>query len=540
MENLENVRLSLDEIGDALKKISSGTKEASQSLVDFHNKVAAFFPNIQYETEAALWADKDDSDDKVKPLWWDDLDDEFELEELHWLTKIQKYELLNADEVKQTMEAIEAGIFAEAALSDQLPGFDKKKYERKEIEKIAALGNEAFDYMLVHNLKLALHISRRYSRKIGLEDAFSYAVIGTMQAIRKFDWKLGNQFSTYATWWIRQSLSREIADSGTTIRIPVHAVDRANTYQRDLRILREREYTTASEVVVRDKFGNVIKTYPALPPCKIEVEMDSTLTCALEAMAEQLEFWDVFHQAPWLLSKFETPDDFVSFSEYADISKDLSERLTTYVLSKREIEVIHYRYGYGSSEPMTLEDIGKIYFLTRERVRQIESKALKKVNDFLVDVNLQNYWDEIERATKTYLESLQHAPAAIAAKNKRRKLEQQAEKYWIKKQKQSVEKINDGQRDMSPFINANFQRTKRASEGQVTLVKWALDILKEADLPEKTLLISRARLENPAASLTELARLFDDKGITKDVVSGTIRRLIAKASRDSGITPPEV
>ena len=540
MENLENIRLSLDDIGDALKRLSSGTKEESQSLVDFHHKVAAFFPQIQYETSEELWDDEVELDEKIKPLWWDDLDEEFELEELHWLTRIQKYELLKADEVRQTMEAIEAGLFAEAALNNQLPGFNIKKYDSKEIEKVVTLGNEAFDYMLVHNLKLALHISRRYSRKIGLEDAFSYAVFGTMQAIRKFDWKLGNQFSTYATWWIRQSLTREIADSATTIRIPVHAVDRANSYQRDLRILRESEYTTASEVVVRDKFGNVTNRYPSLPPHKIEVDMDSTLTCALEAMAEQLEFWDVFYEAPWLLTKFETPDNSVLFSEYSDISKDLSERLTTYVLSEREVEVIHYRYGYGSSEPMTLDDIGKIYSLTRERVRQIESKALKKINEFLVDVNLQNYWDEIEQATNTYLHALENTPAAIAAQKKRRKLEQKAEAYWIRKQKQSIEKENNSERDMSPFIDANLQRTKRASEGQVILLKWALEILKDADLTEKTLLISRARIENPEASLRELARLFDDEEITKDVISGTIRRLIAKASRDSGTTPPEV
>jgi RNA polymerase primary sigma factor len=540
MENLENVRLSLDNIGDALKRLSSGTKEESQSLVDFHHKVAAFFPQIQYETSEALWDDEVELGEKIKPLWWDDLDEEFELEELHWLIRIQKYELLKADEVPHTMEAIEAGLFAEAALNNQLPGFDIKKYDRKEIAKVVVRGSEAFDYMLVHNLKLALHISRRYSRKIGLEDAFSYAVFGTMQAIRKFDWKLGNQFSTYATWWIRQSLTREIADSATTIRIPVHAVDRANSYQRDLRILRESEYTTASEVVVRDKFGNVTNTYPSLPPHKIEVDMDITLTCALEAMAEQLEFWDVFYQAPWLLTKFETPDNSVLYSEYSDISKDLSERLTTYVLSEREVEVIHYRNGYGSYEPMTLDDIGKIYGLTRERVRQIESKALKKINEFLVDVNLQNYWDEIEHATKTYLDALENTPAAIAAQNKKRKLEQKAEQYWVRKQKQSLEKVNNGERDMSPFIDANLHRTKRASESQVILVKWALEILKDADLTEKTLLISRARIENPEASLTELARLFGDEEITKDVVSGTIRRLIAKASRDSGTTPPEV
>ena len=149
MEQIENTRLSLDEIGDALRRLTSVDKDDSQSLEDFHSKVAAFFPHIQYESNESLWDEEVEEDEIYIPLWWDDLDEPFELEELNWLTRIQKYELLKPDEVRRTMEAIEAGVFAEAALSGELHNFDINKYSRDKVERVVQLGNEAFDYMLI-------------------------------------------------------------------------------------------------------------------------------------------------------------------------------------------------------------------------------------------------------------------------------------------------------------------------------------------------------------------------------------------------------
>ncbi|CAN2187385.1 RpoD DNA-directed RNA polymerase, sigma subunit (sigma70/sigma32) [Candidatus Nanopelagicaceae bacterium] len=534
-----NTRLSLDEIGDALKRLSSRDEVASQSLEDFHSKIANFFPQIQYESNESLWDEEGEEEETYRPPWWDDLDEPFELEELHWLTKIQKYELLKPDEVRRTMESIEAGVFAEAALAGELHNFDINKYGRDKVERVVELGNEAFDYMLIHNLKLAHHLARKYSRKIALEDAFSYAIFGLMQGIRKFDWRLGHQFSTYATWWIRQSLSREIADNETTIGIPVHAVDRVNAYRRDMRILHEEEFTTAGEITIRDKSGRLIKVNPPLPQATIEVDMDNTLTCGLEASGEHLEFWDVFHQASWLLAKYEIPDNSVSSLEYSAMSKDLLERLTAYVLSEREIETIKYRYGFGSSEPMTLEDIGKIYGVTRERIRQIESKSLEKITGFLAEVQLENYWDVIEKVTVDYVEELENAPAAILAQKKRREAELRAEKYWLRKQEFPDELVAKPPRDMTNFVTANQRRTMKASKVQITQVKWALEVLQDEDIPTRSLLVAQARVNNPELSLGELALLFDDTEITKDVVNGVIRRLIARASRVSGEKAPE-
>jgi RNA polymerase primary sigma factor len=393
--------------------------------------------------------------------------------------------------------------------------------------------------MLVHNLKLAHHLAKRYSKKIALEDAFSYAIFGLIQSIKKFDWRLGNQFSTYATWWIRQSISREIADNESIIRIPVYAVDRVSVYRRDLRNLMVNEFTSAGDVTVKDKFGKLKEVKSPLPQLTIEVNMDDTLKCGLEASAEPLEFWDVFYQAPWLLTKYDTPNNSISFVDYSATSKDLLERLTAYVLSKREVEVIKYRFGYGGSEPMTLEEIGQIFDVTRERVRQIESKALKKIDEFLVGVNLARYWDVIEKRTEEYKAALENKSAAISAQKKRREAELQAKKYWSRHQKFLERTPEKTSQVMSKLTTANQERTSKAAKVQVIRVKWALEVLKDLEeIPERSLLVAQARVDNPELSLGELALLFGDE-ITKDVVNGVLRRLIDRASRVSGQDAPK-
>ena len=531
MEHLESIRLSLDDIGEALTRLSSGTKDQSQSVQDFHSKIAAFFPQIHYETTESLWDDQTEIDETFTPLWWDDLDEPFELDELHWLTKIQKYELLKPEEVKATMEAIEAGILAQAALEGNLQSFNVSKYGRDKIERVAQRGIEAFDYMLVHNLKLGLHISRKYARRIELEDAFQYAFFGLIRAILKFDWRLGHQFSTYATWWVRQSLSREIADVESTIRLPVYVVERVNSYKRDLRELDENVFTIASDVTVRDKFGKILRTEPPLEQLTVAIEMDDTFKFALDTAREPLEFWDAFHQAPWLLTKYETPDDSISFIEFSTISRDLLDRLTGFVLSEQQVEILKMRNGFASSEPMTLDEIGKVYDVTRERIRQIESKALKRVYAFLEGVDLGNYWEVIERVSKEFQESEANTPAALAAKKK-------AEKDYLRSERMKILHEQNKDSDLTYFENANMDRTKIAGESHALQLVWAIEKTSGEDIPERTLEVARRRISNPELSLKELAATFNDPLITKDVVAGTIRRLIAIATSVSGEIPP--
>ena len=538
MAQLENIRLSLDDIGDALKRLSSGNKEESQSLEDFHSKVAAFFPQIHYESNDSLWDDEaDEEEETLTPLWWDDLDEPFELEELHWLSKIQKYELLKPDEVRKTMESIEAGIFAEAALSGEFQ-FDIEKFGRHKVERVAELGNQAFEYMLVHNLKLALHIARKYARRVELEDSFQYAFFGLMQAIRKFDWRLGNQFSTYATWWLRQSLSREIADNESTIRLPVYIVDRINGYKREIRDFEENLFTTAGDVTVKDKFGKTLRIDPPLPQLKVNVEMDETFRYGLETTIEPLEFWDTYHQAPWLLSKYELPDVSVSSIEFGTTSRDLLERLTQFVLSNQQVEILKMRHGYSSTEPMTLDEIGKIYNVTRERIRQIEAKALKRVDAFLEGVDLQNYWDVIEEVSIRFQEEQASSPEAIAMRKRVEKSQRDAERYRLREERIKMLEEQRGERDLSNFVAANLDRTRLAGESQVLQLVWALEKTKDEDIPERTIEIAQRRISNPELSLRDLAHSFDDPLVTKDVVAGTIRRLIARATSVSGEVPP--
>ena len=147
----------------------------------------------------------------------------------------------------------------------------------------------------------------------------------------------------------------------------------------------------------------------------VAVEMDDTFKFALDTAREPLEFWDTFHQAPWLLAKYETPDDSISFIEFSTISKDLLDRLTSFVLSEQQVEILKMRNGFASSEPMTLDDIGKVYGVTRERIRQIESKAHKRVYAFLDGVDLKNYWEVIESVSLEFQEREANTPLALAA-----------------------------------------------------------------------------------------------------------------------------
>ena len=533
MENLENTRLSLDEIAVALKRLSSGSNWKSQSVEEFHTKITAFFPLILYESNESLWNDEEEPEESLIPLWWDELDEKYELDELHWLTRIQKYELLKPEEVVRTMESIEAGIFAQAALDGQLPSFNISKYGRDKVERVVQLGIESFDYMLVHNLKLGLHIARKYGRRIEIDDAFQYAFFGLMQAVRKFDWRLGHQFSTYATWWVRQSISRAIADNESTIRLPVHIVDRVNSHKRDLRDLDANIFTTASEVTVKDKSGKVLRTEPSLAQLGVTVEMDDNFKLGLDTSIEPLEFWDTFHQAPWLLAKYETPDDSVSFVEFLAISKDLLERLTRFVLSEQQAEILKLRNGYVNSEPMTLDDIGKIYQVTRERIRQIESKALKRVYTFLDGVDLQNYWEVIDRVSTQYQENEANSPEALATQKRIAKQEKDAEG-------EHKRRYDDGYlKPEKPDQAANAERSLKAATNKISQVKWALEKLKFETVTTSMQVAAEARLKNPEASYSELARYLGG-AITKDMVASALRRLISLAVTHSGEQPPEI
>ena len=536
MENSEYTHLSLNELEEALKKLISSSSHKSQNLGDFYSNVVAHFPQVSIEENESLWDDEPTSEGILSPVWWDELDEPFELDEMHWLVSIQKYKLLSHDDVINTLNAIEAGVLAEDVLNRQLQGFDLNKYDKSELKKVTRIGHEAFDRMLVHNLKLGLQIARSYTKRVDLQDAFAFTVFGLMQAIRKFDWRLGNQFSTYATFWIKQSISREIAECSTTIRIPVHAFDRMNTFHREIKNLRKKEYTTAGDVTIKDKSGNILGIYPPLPPLSIELEIDTTLRCALDAAAGAFDFFDVFNEAPWLLDQYENLINLDNRNEYSLIYKDLLKRLTSYVLSERELSVIQYRYGDENREPMTLEEIGNIYGVTRERIRQIEFKALKKISEFLSGVDLENYWLAIDKASLQYQKNFSNNPVLIATQ----KQDVLSDFFGEMVELQSVRSQDRKQKSegMNALHLANLRKIDKSSKSQIVKVEWALEKLRQVEISEQIVNIARIRIDNPSASLSELSDLFADPKITKDVIAGRIRRLIRRAEIVSGEKSP--
>lgn len=554
MNHLENIRLSLDDIGEALKKLSDGKSSESQSVKDFYEKVTASFPDIKFEFRESLWDEDLDVEETYRPLWWDELDEPFELDEFHWMIQIQKMDLINPTEAIELMTSIEAGVLAEASLNGEyLPEY-AQEFGRQKLEKVIEIGKKANEEMILRNLKLVLHVARKYSRRVHIEDAFSFGVFGLIQAVKKFDWRLGHQFSTYATWWLRQSLTREIANSNTTIDIPVHAVERVNSYKWELREYLQNEFTSAGDVSIQDKSGQISIVIPGVPTLRFESEMDATLICALEASAPALEFWDVFNEARWLIEDYELFDSSKSNVEYKGIAEDLATRLTDFVLSEKEIEVLFSRHGVVNGEPQTLEEIGQRFGVTRERVRQIEKKAIMKLNVFLEGVTIDNYWDKIESSVLAYEKRIEEDASLKFPTVKRNDCGNEAgyEQHRIKYEepcndckrahrnktraprkvqhatkKQKKEHVSRGHNN-EILIATNKERSLRAASMQVEAVKWALEVLEGRDLSNSMLQAAQTRLQHPEASLLELAGLIGNS-VTKDMVAGQLRRLLRLA-----------
>lgn len=528
MRSIEEIQNTIDAIGESLKRISSNDSSGSNSLQELESRVISFFPRIEIET-----LDEDEkSDNSIVPLWWDDLDEEFELEPNYWISTIQKIDLLSPEQVPLLMEDIEAGVIAEGMLNQEITE-GSVNVNDSDLRVIVERGKKAFDLMVTHNLKLVLHLSRRYGRRIELEDAFSYGVFGLMQAIRKFDWRLGNQLSTYATWWVRQSLSRNIADYGTTINVPVHALDRLIIYEREKREFEEKEFTFATDVIIYDSNGALIATKPAEIPLQFIPEMDETLKCAIEATAPSEDFWELYFWNPESLSSFEIPKYVNPSSEFKIIADDLTTRLTRHVLSQKELDVILYRHGYIGGEPLTLDDIGKKFGVTRERIRQIEVKAMEKISKFVTGIKLDNYWDVVDIRTSEFLAEL-----SLKAQESRPKKKKSLQPYKQKNKPSGEKGIKaQSERNREALAHSNLERVKKASKSQIEILKWALEILENEEIPRVWVVIAETRIANPELSYLQLAKRIDD-GLTKDAVAGIVRRMISRARKVSQRSKP--
>jgi RNA polymerase primary sigma factor len=282
-----------------------------------------------------------------------------------YLKQIGRVSLLTADEEKDLSERIEAGLYAQHILDTAKEGELSFEY-RRELQWAANDGRKAKDHLLEANLRLVVSLAKRYiGRGMHFLDLIQEGNLGLIRAVEKFDYTKGFKFSTYATWWIRQALTRAMADQARTIRVPVHMVEVINKLSRiQRRMLQDlgREPTTeelANELNMPIEKVEEVQKYGREP-----ISLHTPL-----GEEGDSEFGDLIEDTDAI-----SPQDAVAFSI---LQEEFRQVLST--LTDREAGVIKMRYGLEDGQPKTLDDIGKQYNVTRERIRQIESKTMNKL-----------------------------------------------------------------------------------------------------------------------------------------------------------------
>ncbi|NUW42991.1 RNA polymerase sigma factor [Nonomuraea rhodomycinica] len=296
-----------------------------------------------------------------------------------YLKQIGKVPLLNAEQEVELAKRIEAGLFAEEQLgSGEADGLPVDV--RAELEWIAEDGRRAKNHLLEANLRLVVSLAKRYTgRGMLFLDLIQEGNLGLIRAVEKFDYTKGYKFSTYATWWIRQAITRAMADQARTIRIPVHMVEVINKLARVQRqMLQDLGREPTPEELARE--------LDMTPEKVVEVQKYGREPISLHTpLGEEgdSEFGDLIEDSEAIV-----PADAVSFTL---LQEQLHSVLDT--LSEREAGVVSMRFGLTDGQPKTLDEIGKVYGVTRERIRQIESKTMSKLRHPSRSQVLRDYLD---------------------------------------------------------------------------------------------------------------------------------------------------
>jgi len=295
-----------------------------------------------------------------------------------YLKQIGKVPLLNAEQEVELAKRIEAGLFAEEKLAEG--GRSLSTDERIDLEWISDDGTRAKNHLLEANLRLVVSLAKRYTgRGMLFLDLIQEGNLGLIRAVEKFDYTKGYKFSTYATWWIRQAITRAMADQARTIRIPVHMVEVINKLARVQRQMLQdlgREPTPEELAVELDM----------TPEKVIEVQKYGREPISLHTPLGEdgdSEFGDLIEDSEAI-----QPGEAVSFTL---LQEQLHSVLDT--LSEREAGVVSMRFGLTDGQPKTLDEIGKVYGVTRERIRQIESKTMSKLRHPSRSQVLRDYLD---------------------------------------------------------------------------------------------------------------------------------------------------
>src|SRR5215216_2490530 len=334
--------------------VNGEARRVAQQLIDlkFHNRVgvdasgfdAADIDAVEASEQASGVDERGVSADLVRA----------------YLNGIGRTKLLTAAQEVELAKRVEAGLYAEEKLSAPVDTDEL----RAELHIIAAEGQAAKDHLLEANLRLVVSIAKRYTgRGMAFLDLIQEGNLGLIRAVEKFDYTKGYKFSTYATWWIRQAITRAMADQARTIRIPVHMVERMNRVARAKRTLIQKNNREPTP----EEIGELVE----MPAKKVEEilklgQEPVSLEAPVGGEEGDASLGDFIEDAAT-----DRPLEIV-----ANRIRDADLLSVLDSLGWRERRVIELRYGLGDKGPMTLEDIGHEVGVTRERVRQIESKTL--------------------------------------------------------------------------------------------------------------------------------------------------------------------
>ncbi|MGU3582914.1 RNA polymerase sigma factor [Rhodococcus sp. C26F] len=298
-----------------------------------------------------------------------------------YLKQIGKVALLNAEEEVELAKRIEAGLYATHMLQQLAEKGEKLPVaQRRDLNWICRDGNRAKNHLLEANLRLVVSLAKRYTgRGMAFLDLIQEGNLGLIRAVEKFDYTKGYKFSTYATWWIRQAITRAMADQARTIRIPVHMVEVINKLGRIQRELLQdlgREPTPeelAKEMDITPEKVLEIQQYAREP-----ISLDQTIGDEGDS-----QLGDFIEDSEAVVAV-----DAVSFTLLQDQLQSVLE-----TLSEREAGVVRLRFGLTDGQPRTLDEIGQVYGVTRERIRQIESKTMSKLRHPSRSQVLRDYLD---------------------------------------------------------------------------------------------------------------------------------------------------
>ena len=298
-----------------------------------------------------------------------------------YLKQIGKVALLNAEEEVELAKRIEAGLYGTQLMSEVADRGEKlPAAQRRDMAWICRDGDRAMNHLLEANLRLVVSLAKRYTgRGMAFLDLIQEGNLGLIRAVEKFDYTKGYKFSTYATWWIRQAITRAMADQARTIRIPVHMVEVINKLGRIQReLLQDLGREPTPEELAREMDITPEKVLEIQQYAREPISLDQTIGDEGDS-----QLGDFIEDSEAVVAV-----DAVSFTLLQDQLQSVLE-----TLSEREAGVVRLRFGLTDGQPRTLDEIGQVYGVTRERIRQIESKTMSKLRHPSRSQVLRDYLD---------------------------------------------------------------------------------------------------------------------------------------------------